>query len=42
MASESLEIMSIEEPANYLNISTSTLYKVAQQGGLPAQKIGKR
>ena len=41
MAFESAEIMSIEELAEYLKISKSTLYKLAQEGGLPGQKVGK-
>lgn len=42
MASEPIEIMSIEDLAKYLKISKSTLYKLAQDGGLPGQKVGKR
>ena len=34
--------MTIEDLAEYLKISKSTLYKLAQQGGLPGQKVGKR
>jgi len=36
------DIMTIDELAEYLKISKSTLYKLAQEGKLPAQKIGKR
>jgi len=36
------EIMTIEQLAEYLKISTSTLYKQLQNGKLPGQKIGKR
>ena len=36
------EVMSIEELAEYLKISRSTLYKLAQDGVLPGQKVGKR
>ncbi len=36
------EIMTIDELAVYLKISKSTLYKLAQEGGLPGQKVGKR
>ena len=36
------EIMSIEELSDYLKISQSTLYKLAQEGGLPGQKVGRR
>ncbi len=36
------EIMTIEQLAEYLKISTSTLYKQVQDGRLPGQKVGKR
>lgn len=36
------EIMTIGQLAEYLKISTSTLYKQLQNGKLPGQKIGKR
>jgi excisionase family DNA binding protein len=36
------EIMSLDELAEYLKLSTSTLYKLAQDGALPGQKLGKR
>lgn len=36
------EVMSIEELAEYLKISQSTLYKLAQKGILPGQKVGRR
>jgi excisionase family DNA binding protein len=42
MASERPEVMSIEELAEYLKISVSTLYKLAQEGGLPGKKVGRR
>jgi excisionase family DNA binding protein len=42
MASEPVEVMSIDELAGYLKISRSTLYKLAQEGGLPGQKVGRR
>jgi len=34
--------MSIEELAVYLTISRSTLYKLAHEGGLPSQNVGRR
>lgn len=34
-------ILTIEELSAYLKISKSTLYKLAQGGKLPGQKIGK-
>jgi excisionase family DNA binding protein len=42
MATSPGEIMTIEELAEYLKVSKSTLYKLVQNGGLPAQKIGKQ
>lgn len=34
-------IFTIDELAAYLKISKSTLYKLAQEGKLPGQKIGR-
>jgi excisionase family DNA binding protein len=34
-------IFTIEELAEYLKISKSTLYKLAQGGSIPGQKVGK-
>jgi excisionase family DNA binding protein len=34
-------ILTIDELAQYLKISKSTLYKLAQEGSLPGQKVGK-
>ena len=42
MPSSSEDIMTIDELAEYLKISKSTLYKLAVDGKLPGQKIGKR
>jgi len=42
MASKRDEIMTMDELAEYLKISKSTLYKLAQVNKLPGQKIGKR
>ncbi|MES9906698.1 MAG: helix-turn-helix domain-containing protein [Sedimenticola sp.] len=36
------EVMTIEELSSYLKIPKSTLYKLAQEGKLPGQKIGKQ
>lgn len=33
--------MGIEGLAKYLNLSKSTVYKLAQEGSLPSQKVGK-
>lgn len=35
------EILTISEAAQYLRISLSSLYKLAQDGRIPAQKVGK-
>ena len=37
----STSILTIDELAEYLKIPKSTLYKLAQQGKVPAQKIGR-
>jgi len=42
MPSSSEDIMTIDDLAEYLKISKSTLYKLAVDGKLPGQKIGKR
>jgi excisionase family DNA binding protein len=41
MADNLPEIMTITEAAQYLRISLSSLYKLAQDGKIPAQKVGK-
>ena len=41
MADNLPEIMTIIEAAQYLRISLSSLYKLAQDGKIPAQKVGK-
>lgn len=35
------EIMTIGETAEYLRISLSSLYKLAQDGRIPCQKVGR-
>jgi len=35
------EVMTIEELSEYLKVSKSSLYKLAQQGKLPGKKVGK-
>lgn len=35
------QIFTIKELAKYLKISLSTLYKLAQDGKVPGQKVGK-
>jgi excisionase family DNA binding protein len=34
-------VLTIDELAQYLKISKSTLYKLAQEGAIPCNKIGK-
>ena len=34
-------VMTIDELAAYLNVAKSTLYKLAQEGKVPGQKVGK-
>jgi len=41
MATTSTEIMTIGETAEYLRISLSSLYKLAQDGRIPCQKVGR-
>jgi len=41
MVSSPPEIMTIGEAAGYLRISLSSLYKLAQEGRIPCQKVGR-
>ena len=41
MTDEPGDILTIEELAAYLKISKSTLYKLAQEGKIPGQKVGR-
>ncbi len=41
MNNENLDIMTIEDVAIYLRIPVSSVYKLAQEGKIPAQKVGK-
>jgi excisionase family DNA binding protein len=34
-------VLTIEDLAEYLKISKSTLYKLAQEGAVPGQKVGR-
>jgi len=34
-------VLTIDELAEYLKVSKSTLYKLAQEGKVPGQKVGK-
>lgn len=35
------DVMTIEETAQYLRIAKSSLYKLAQEGKIPCQKVGR-
>lgn len=41
MSSEPQQVMTIDELAEYLQVAKSTLYKLAQDGKVPGQKVGK-
>ena len=41
MAIELPEIMTITETCKYLRIPRSSLYKLAQEGKIPCQKVGR-
>ena len=41
MAKSPDTVMTIGELSKYLKISRSTLYKLAQEGKLPSQKVGR-
>jgi len=41
MPAESQQILTIDELSEYLRISKSSLYKLAQDGKVPGQKVGR-
>lgn len=41
MVDQASDIMTIEEVAEYLRIPVSSVYKLAQEGKIPAQKVGR-
>ena len=41
MAEEQTDVLTIDELATYLKVAKSTLYKLAQEGRVPGQKVGK-
>ena len=41
MADEQTDVLTIDELATYLKVAKSTLYKLAQAGWVPGQKVGK-
>jgi len=41
MIRKELDIMTIDEVCQYLRIPKSSLYRLAQEGKIPCQKVGK-
>lgn len=41
MKQKAANVMTIDELSAYLKIAKSTLYKLAQEGKIPAQKVGR-
>ena len=41
MTNESDIVMTVEETAKYLKVPRSTVYKLAQEGRIPCQKVGR-
>jgi len=41
MSTDFPEIMTIDEVCQYLRIPRSSLYKLAQEGKIPAKKVGR-
>lgn len=41
MAEDFPQILTIDEASNYLRIPLSSLYKLAQEGKIPCQKVGR-
>lgn len=41
MSKNEESVLTIDELAEYLKISKSTLYKLAKEGKLPGQKVGR-
>jgi excisionase family DNA binding protein len=35
------DVLNIGEPASYLDIPKSTIYKLVREGKIPAQKVGR-
>lgn len=42
MAAITKEVFDLDDLTRYLKIPKSTLYKLAQRGGVPGQKVGKQ
>ncbi len=41
MSKKSLDVLTLNEVAEYLRIPRSTAYKLAQEGKIPGQKVGR-
>jgi excisionase family DNA binding protein len=41
MQTEEVPVMTVDEVAEYLRIPRSSLYKLAQEGRIPCQKVGR-
>lgn len=41
MSNELLDVLTLNEVAEYLRIPKSTAYKLAQEGKIPGQKVGR-
>lgn len=41
MAEDLPQVLTIDEASNYLRIPLSSLYKLAQDGKIPCQKVGR-
>ena len=41
MVNQGMEILTVDEAAELLRIPRSSVYKLAQEGKIPAQKVGK-
>ncbi len=42
MSKQVPDVMTLNEVAEYLRVPRSTLYKLAQEGRIPAQKVGRQ
>ena len=36
------ELMTVEELANYLRVTKKTIYRLLEQGNIPAMKVGRQ
>jgi excisionase family DNA binding protein len=41
MSTNEVPVLTVDEAAEYLRIPKSSLYKLAQEGKVPCQKVGK-